>query len=362
MISALLFILIFGILVITHEGGHFLAARKCGVHVKEFWLGIGPSLWTKNDEKNGTIFKIKAVPLGGACVFDDSEQVAKKPIPKEHGEVFFNAALWKRMIIILAGPGLNFSTAVVFALVIVLLAGIDKPIIETVIEGSPAQKAGIEVGDIILERNGEPISIFRDFTFAGNMGTVEDTAKPVTMKLKKPNGEIYEVTITPEFDESRGKNMIGITGGMNSSAENIGEVIFYSNAEIGYWVNYMKTFFEKMASHDIGIESLSGPIGIANFIGSNVKIAAQNGAKQVLITISRLIVFLSINLGIINLVPFPGLDGGQFLLLVIEKLRRGKRISEEHVNQFNMFGIAVLLIISGYIFIQDAVLILASVM
>ena len=345
--SAFWFIVIFGVLVATHEGGHYFVARKCGIHVREFWLGIGPNIF-KKQMKNGTLFKLKLVPLGGACVFDDTEEAAKKKHDPSYGEAFYNAALWKRMLTILAGPTLNFVTAAIFALTITLIAGIDKPIIRNVIEGTPAAEAGIEAGDTVLAIDGKPVKIYRDFTFE----RLFDDKKPVTIKGKHKNGEIYEVTITPEFDEESGRNLIGVSGGTNSSVA-ISEVIPYTGAEMNYWFNYMGTFFKMIGNHSIGIESMSGPIGIAGFIGNEVQRAAEVSKIQILVTVFRLIVFLSINLGIINLIPFPGLDGGQFLLLCIEGLRKGKRMKEEHVNQFNMFGIALLLILSGYICIQD---------
>jgi regulator of sigma E protease len=162
-VSLIAFLIIFSIIVISHEFGHFAIARRNGIRCLEFDIGMGPTLWHR--KKGDTDFCIKALPLGGACIFDGLNGLEQeKGDLDEHA--FPNAGVWSRIATTFAGPCANFIVGFIFALIIVAFCGTDLPVVQKVMDGSAAQEAGIQAGDTITSINGNSIHVYREVSLA----------------------------------------------------------------------------------------------------------------------------------------------------------------------------------------------------
>ena len=158
MATVILFLLIFGVVVISHEFGHFLIGKRNGIRVVEFAIGMGPTLFSFT--KGETKYSLKLLPIGGACMFDGEDGVAAEDgVQDEHS--FLSANVWARIATVFAGPLFNFLLAFVFSLIIVAFTGTDRPIVQQFMEDSAAEEAGLQVGDEIVNINGERIHLYR---------------------------------------------------------------------------------------------------------------------------------------------------------------------------------------------------------
>ena len=157
-ITIILFLIIFTIMVVAHELGHFLLAKANGIRVKEFFVGMGPTLF--HVKKGETVYSLKLLPLGGACVFDgeDGMDLKEGEAPKEGS--FPAANVWARIATVIAGPIFNFILAYVFSLIIVAACGVTLPTIGSVTDGGAAQEAGLQAGDVITRLDGKRIHLF----------------------------------------------------------------------------------------------------------------------------------------------------------------------------------------------------------
>ncbi len=202
--SLILAILVFGLIVLIHEFGHFIVAKRCGIGVIEFSVGMGPRLFSF--VKGETRYSLKALPFGGSCMMLGEDENDTDP------KAFNNKSVWARMAVIFAGPLFNFLLAFVFALVIVSWVGYDSPQLIGVQEGFPAEEQGMQEGDIITGLNGRRVTIYRDVT----LYMMTHPTEPVTVEYLRPGvdgraDEVREAYITPEYSEEYGTYMLGIS-------------------------------------------------------------------------------------------------------------------------------------------------------
>ncbi len=183
--SILLFIIILAVMILVHEGGHFIIGKKNGIGVDEFIIGIGPVLFSR--VHNGTKYSIRLFPIGGACVFEgyDGEET-------DSPRSFLNAPVWARFSTVAAGPFMNFVLAFFLSLFVIGSVGYDAPVISGVIEDFPAEAAGLEAGDEILSLNGDRVSLYRDIS----MYLMFHERETVNVPYKR-DGLVYEAVITP---------------------------------------------------------------------------------------------------------------------------------------------------------------------
>ena len=191
-------ILIFGIIIIVHELGHFLIAKKNGIQVDEFCIGLGPTIIGK--QVGETFYSVKLLPFGGACMMGEDEDR-----PEENA--FNNKSVWARMAVIFGGPFFNFILAFIFSIIVIGMSGADIPKISKVEKDSPAYEAGIRKGDIMIKVAGKKMHNYREFSYY--MYLDYDGGKiPITILQ---NGKEKNINVTPEYDKERGQYLIGIT-------------------------------------------------------------------------------------------------------------------------------------------------------
>ena len=354
-ISIIALILIIGIIVFIHESGHFLLAKKNGVGVIEFSIGMGPRLLST--VKGGTRYSLKLLPFGGSCrmLGDDGGIVDPDAEPitdKEHS--FTEKSVWARISIIAAGPIFNFLLAYVLAVIVLHFAGVDKPYIQSVMDGYPAQAAGLQAGDRIYSVNGQSVHIFRDLQVYVAM----NPGKTLTLGYER-DGVKGEATLTPVYDEKAGTYYMGMyVPGRVAVPWN--ETLAYSVFEVRYNIVTVIKSLGMVFTGKLPVTSFSGPVGIAttvNEIVEDVKEANQGQpfselAMSMFLTLTNFAVLISANLGVMNLLPIPALDGGRLVFLFIEAIRR-KPVPKDKEAIVQFAGVIFLLIFMVFVLFND---------
>lgn len=345
LITLLILFIILSVIIIVHEFGHFIAAKKGGVYIDEFSLGMGPQLLKHKPKKSETTYSLRAFPIGGFVSMAEKEDSSNKAIKKN--QVLENKSFGRKFLVLINGILFNCFLAIFLFFISGLLYGrpINEPIINQVEDGLAAEKAGLESGDKILEVNGVKVDSWRDFL-------VEVTAKKLKdeyiFKVEKSNGDIKEYSLVPEVQEIDGQkvNKFGIQSSGTTYRKGFGQAVIY--AFEGFYTNF-KLIFKTLASlftGDISVKSLSGPVGMYSLVDT-VK-------SQGLNTMLYLTAYLSINVAIINLIPIPVFDGGRVLLLLIEKITR-KKSSENLEAILNYIGFGLMILLMLYVTFNDII-------
>ena len=322
-------ILVLCVLVVVHELGHFGAARLVGIKVMEFGVGMGPKLYSK--EKNGILYSIRLFPIGGFCRFYGEDEAIRD------SDSFAAQQIWRRVVVIFSGAFFNIVFSILLAIMTVwgfgdyntgLVAGADDQ--PAVWAGYPAEAAGLQEGDIFIAIDGKKIELTSNIT---DMILGADPSSMEVTVLR--DGELYSMTIQNFYNEERGRNFIGVTTGSVRRHFKFGEAVSYSFEYI--WVIMRETFSFLGSLFVPGTDVLgnvTGPVGTISIIG----MAVRAGFESVL----RLAMFVGMSLGIINLLPIPGLDGARLIFLGIEKAM-GRAVSPEKEGLVHFIGLIALL-------------------
>ena len=329
--SILFSIIIFGVIILFHEFGHFIVAKKNHVVVTEFALGMGPKIISR--EKDGTVYSLRAFPVGGFCAMLGETGEAEGP------GSFGGSPVWVRIAIVAAGPLFNFLLAWIMACVLVGSAGVDKTVLLDVSEGYPAQEAGMAAGDEILSIGGKRVYFYREITdYVNNHQKQFSTGKPVRI-VYRHEGEKKTADLVPMADEN-GRYKLGIVGSMYYRQEtSLPETLLYGAAEVRYWINATFEGIKMMFTGQVGLEAVSGPVRVVEVIGDAYEESRQDGAFYVWLNMLNIAILLSANLGVMNLLPIPALDGGRLLIFLVEALR-GKRLDPQVEGRIVMVGFA----------------------
>ncbi|HKL12774.1 MAG TPA: RIP metalloprotease RseP [Halanaerobiales bacterium] len=351
MITTILsFIVVLGILIFIHEFGHYITAKLSDIRVEEFALGFGPKLLSR--QWGETVYSIRAIPLGGFCNMtgefipdedDDEEDIETYNEAKANGRCFHQKSMWKRFAVIFMGPFMNFMLALLIFFLIFNFAGLpvdtsNQAIIGELDPSKPASEAGLLPGDKIVEIEGQQIQNWEDMTNVIHNSELE----PLEIVIQR-DGENKTFNITPIRNEEMGVNIIGIYPKV--IRENIGFFASIQRAAVQGWRVFYLTIngFIQMISNR-SMEGLGGPVMIASIIGQ----AARNG----IINVMNWTAIISINLGIINLLPLPALDGGRILFIAIE-LIRGKPVDPKKEGFVHLIGFVLLMILMLFIIYND---------
>lgn len=336
--SIIVALLVFGLLIFFHELGHFLLAKRGGIGVTSFSLGMGPAIFKK--KVGETEYCLRILPFGGSCAMigEDTESEAENAFNKK--------SVWTRISVVAAGPIFNFILAFVGAVIMILCIGVDKPVISEMMEGYPAYEAGVRAGDEIISMNGRNIGVYRDVSMYIQLHQGEQVEL-----VYGRDGSRYETTIVPKLSED-GYYLMGITGGAYTKCENPIEVIKYAGAEVGYWIHMVFDSLKMMVSGQVGREDVGGPVRIVSMMGDVYEESAKIGVFAVFINMLNMMVFLSANLGVMNLLPIPALDGGRLFILFIEAITR-KRVPEKIEGYIHMTGFVILMGLMVLILFND---------
>lgn len=346
--TIILFIIIFGLVVISHELGHFLIGRKNGIRVVEFSVGMGPTLFSFT--KNGTKYSLKLLPLGGACMFDGEDGVEQegRSADASEGIAFTDAGVWARIATVFAGPFFNFILAFVVAVILTAFSGADLPVVGNLTEGSAAGAAGLQTGDVITKIGLEPIHFYREVMLISSLNQGEDME--ITYER---GGERRVTTLSPRYSEDDKRYYMGITSGGEYLKCNPLQVFQYGFYEVEYWVKITYKSLRMLVMGQVSKDDVSGPVGIAQLVGESYDQAEKNyGTSYAILAMLEIVVLLSVNLGIMNLLPIPALDGGRLVFMLVEVVR-GKPVPPEKEGMVHFAGLVVLMVLMVFIMYND---------
>ncbi len=336
--SIVVAILIFGFIVLIHEGGHFFFARINGIMVEEFALGMGPKLIGKTIK--GTHFSLRVLPFGGFCkVLGEDEHL------DQEGS-YSSKSVWAKIQVVIGGPLFNIILAFIFAFIYISIGYVGNPTVSGVVEGSPAQEAGLMAGDDIVEINGKHILAYREIQIYIN----ERKGETVEITYKRA-GEKYPVQITPRYIEEDGIYQVGITT-EHFETKGILQTAKYAVIEIAFWIKMVYYSLHMIFTGAVSANDVSGPVGIVSVVSEGYRESAKMGFESIVRTVSFFIVLLSANLGMMNLLPIPALDGGRLVFLLIEAVR-GKPMNQEKEGIIHFVGYVLLMVLMVAILYND---------
>ncbi len=306
-------VIVFLLVILIHEFGHFAVAKLVGIQVNEFSIGMGPSLYSKR--RGETKYSIRALPIGGYVAMEGEDEESFNP------RSFNKSPVSKRIAVILAGAIMNFILALVVLFIIGFSLGTPVNSISEFTENSPAQVAGMQVGDKIIRVEGIETKTWTDVTEA--ISKSDD--KNITITVQRSNENI-DLNVTRDED--------GKVGIMANVKRSISGAIAYSIQTTIFLLNEMIKFFGRLFRGSVSINEVSGPVGIISEIGN----AARTGVLNVLLILA----FININVGFFNLLPIPALDGSKVIILLIEAIRK-KPIPQEKEGIINLIGFIFLI-------------------
>ena len=329
-------ILVFSLIIFIHELGHFLLAKMNGIRVDEFSIGMGPGLLST--VKGETRYSLKLFPIGGSCMMGEDDV-------DDMSEGSFNSkSVWARIAVVAAGAVFNFILAFVFAVIIVGYTGYDEPVISGVVPGYSAEAEGMQEGDRIVSMNGKKINLWREVTYY-NMFHAGETVELVFER----DGEKHEVTIVPKQDED-GNYLIGVTSPSEYKKANVLTAMQYGVYEVKFWISSTLGSLKMLITGGVGMGQLSGPVGIVGAMNDSYEYTETFLDK--LLQSLNWGILLSANLGVMNLLPLPALDGGRLVFLVLEAIR-GKRVAPDKEGMVHFVGMMLLFALMIFVFFND---------
>ena len=348
----LLAILLLGILIAIHEFGHFLMARLTGIAVKEFAIGFGPKILSWKSKKYETVYSLRLLPLGGFNAFYGEDDLEGKE--KDDPRAFGKQAVWKRMLVVLMGPGMNFILAYLVLFFWLWIGGIGvvtgvEPYISDVTAGSPAAQAGLRAGDIITEINGAEMLDGTTDTLLDAIASWQDGDAPLALTVRR-GGETTAASVTPFWDAEEGRPRIGVIisariQSVERQALTLPEAAREAGAEWVYVSGAILRALKNLVTTGEGLDQTAGPVGAISVISQEVRSGGLDAFLSMLATIS-------VNLGLMNLLPIPGLDGSRFLFLLLEAIRR-KPIEPKREAMVNLAGMALLFALMIFLTFRD---------
>ncbi len=351
LITILVFIFILGIIILFHELGHFLWAKKFGVYIYEFSIGMGPVIYTHKGKKDGINYNIRAFPIGGFVSMAGEVYEDDKKVPKE--KCLCNKPIWQRIIVMAAGVINNFIMAFILLFVFSLIYQSTEldPVVKRVEEGYPMATSGITSGDVIIGVNNKKVNTLDELQILLYYKSKNDV---YTFKVKHTDGTVEDYKMSPKVEKNADGEETKLFG-----------VEFEQKVTHGLW-NKIKFTFQKFGSiisqmwltlgglftGKIGLGSLSGPVGIYSVVDEVVKESGR--VLYFIINIINLIILLSINVGIINILPIPAFDGGHILFLIIEKIK-GSPINQKFENLCHTIFFILLMLLIIVVTINDII-------
>lgn len=335
-------VIILGVMIFIHELGHFISARSFGVHVEEFSMGMGPAIIKK--QKGGTLYALRALPLGGYCKMDGEDADSDAP------DSFSKLKPWKKLVVLASGAAMNVLLALILFIIVSFSQGssIYAPQIGYIADGSPA--SAFSVGDKIVKMDNTKINIYADIT----LKMMDNNGEDIEITVER-DGERITKTVTPYKTENGYK--IGFSPAIVENTPSVAlKNGFYET------VFSVKTVFwsiKQLVTGKVGLSSLSGPVGVASVVGSAVDSVEQTADASVrglllFLNIAYIAALIGANLGVMNLLPLPALDGGRIIFILAEMITR-KKIPERFEAAVHAAGFALLMLLAVVVTWSDIV-------
>ena len=331
MITIISSIIIFLLVILIHEFGHFIVAKMNGVSVLEFSIGMGPKIFQK--ESNGTLYSLRLLPVGGYCQLEGEDEENDSP------NSLNNQSPFVRLKVILAGAIMNFILAFILLILLMSVSRVSTEV-SGVLENSPAYSSGIQAGDKIVSINGQML----------------EDGEQVLESIKKSKGDLdivllrneksKNIKVTPRLENNNRKIGVNFQEEYNIKNFNIIEGFKKGIATFLNLTGMLYKFLGMLITGKLGLGGVSGPVGVVKEIGN----AAKTGVANLIF----LLAYININLGVFNLLPIPALDGGRAIFILIEMIF-GKKISQEKEGYIHMVGLILLLGLIAIVTIKDVI-------
>ena len=317
------------VLVIPHEWGHMTVARWCGVKIKEFSVGMGPLIFKK--QKGDTQYSLRLLPLGGYCAMEGEDESVDSP------DSYSSKTNGQKIAILLAGVTMNIIIAFIAVTIALCISGVPSNTLDSVQAGSPAEAAGLQAGDTIVEIDGVRTDSWEKVVECINAydgsGTIDITYSR--------GGETGTLSLEPVYDEERGAYMVGIVSAYTKS---LSKCLRYAPSTTWELATAMLTGFRMLITGGAGLDDVAGPVGLVRVVGA----AADYGIAPYLM----LLALVSLNLALFNLIPIPGLDGGKIFFILL-KVISGGRINDDMEYKATLVGFALLITLFILVTIND---------
>lgn len=335
-VTILVSILVFGTIIFVHEFGHFLTAKRFGVTVDEFSLGMGPAILKK--EKNGTLYALRLFPIGGFVKMqgEDNEEDGSR---SDDPGMFYNKACWKRMVVLSAGALMNLLLGWILALVMTLTSAvIPTNTVARFEEGASSAETGLQLNDTICSING--ITTFTDRDIITQLLSDEDGVYTFVVKR---DGE--KMTLPGVQLAANGDSLI-LDFKVYAEKKGVYNTITYSTKSFVSLVRSIWLSLGDLISGKVGFSELSGPVGVTEVIGQAVGAGIE--------TFLYIAAFITVNIGVFNLLPIPALDGGRLLFVLVEMIRK-KPVAPKYEGMIHFVGLALLLILMVAVTAKDII-------
>ncbi len=309
------------VLVIPHEWGHMIVARLCGVRVNEFSVGMGPLLFKK--KRGDTQYSVRLLPLGGYCILEGEDEAV------DSSTSYSSKSSPKKIAILIAGVTMNIIIAFLAVTIAACVSGVAINTIDKVTAGSPAETAGLESGDEIIEINGAATDSWEEVSTAIK-GSAEGEALDIVCMR---DGNRITFSVKPEYSEELQSYAIGISAGVTHNFWTCAKTGPAATWELG---KAMLTAFKTLFTGHFTADDVTGPVGLVRVVNT----AADYGAVSYLM----LLALVSLNLALFNVLPIPGLDGGKIFFILLKTVSRG-RITDDMENKATLAGMALLMVL-----------------
>lgn len=340
--TLLYFIIILGVIIFIHELGHFIFAKKSGIYVYEFSLGMGPRIFKFNRKNDETDYCLRLFPIGGFVQMAGEEINDDEDVPKD--KKFSNKTFFQKFMTVIAGIMMNFLLAIVLLFIVGLINGApqNKAIVGEIDPNYPAYTSGLQDGDKILKVNGRSANTTDKLTLQLQVFQ----GKTIDMEVER-NGVTKTVELTPKEDEVDGEKVYRYGFQIEDEVEyGFFPALKYAFTKTFSLVHQMIFIIWYLITGQLELGSLAGPVGIYSVVGS----AASSG----LVSLLYLTAYISINVGFINLLPIPAFDGGRLLFLIIEKIK-GSPVDPKLENTIHTIGFFLLMALMILITYNDVI-------
>ncbi len=338
-ISIVSFLIIFTLIALVHEGGHYIAAKRAGMHIPECGIGFGPRLWSF--KKGGTVYSLNLIPiLAYVNIAGMEESHEEASAPKE--QLYFSKPPLSRLLMAFMGPFMNIMLSFVILSLVFAIVGLPSSLsnkIDQVQAGSIAAKAGLKSGDKIMELNGKKV-----ISMEAVINTIHKSAdKEVSLKIQRGES-VFVIKATPKYNPKLKVALLGFSPMPIYSKVNVLSAIYYGAQQTFGMILLMFSILWQLLTLGISVRDLAGPVGIAQITGRY--------ASSGMLALLHFTAFLNVNIGVLNLLPLPALDGGHIIFALSEIITK-KRVNEETQRRVHQIGLFVLLALMALVTLND---------
>ncbi len=322
-------ILMFCVLIFIHEFGHFIAAKKCGIRVNEFALGMGPALIKK--QRGETTYSLRAFPIGGFCAMEGEDEDSEDP------RAFNHKKPWQKAIVVCAGAAMNVILAIILMCIVSYTIGVASTTVDSFVKGSHAAADGMRAGDKITAIDGTAIRAWDDVSKALDNKKKNETVAITVVRDGRTQ------TIKTQLMENQNRAMIGISPKM---VKDPGRSIITGFTSTWGLTKSMYVIIKQMVTGKVAMNQMSGPVGIVYMVNKS--------ASRGFVYFLYLMALISLNLGVFNMLPFPALDGGRLVFIIVRSFT-GKAITDAVENRINFAGLILLFGLMIYVTWNDVI-------